>query len=91
MQHPVEAHLPALAGESVSQRDLRVRTRPAGPQPVEVATFQTQYSQNMAEILAYTALPMMPALGFSVLAERHFIGAEPSAAPSKAERRARAI
>jgi len=29
MQHPVEAHLPALAGESVAQRRLDVRARPA--------------------------------------------------------------
>jgi raffinose/stachyose/melibiose transport system permease protein len=43
--------------------------------PLGVATFQTQYSQNTAEILAYTALSMLPALGFFVLAERHFVGA----------------
>ena len=32
MQHPVEADLPALAGESVSQRRLDIRARPAHPQ-----------------------------------------------------------
>jgi hypothetical protein len=32
MQHPAEAHLPARAGESVSQRDLDIRARPADPQ-----------------------------------------------------------
>jgi len=39
-----------------------------------VATFQTQYAQDMASILAYTALSMLPALGCFVLAERHLVG-----------------
>ena len=37
--------------------------------PLGVATFQTQYSQDTARIFAFTALSMVPALGFFVLAE----------------------
>lgn len=42
--------------------------------PLGVATFQTQYSQDTARILAFTALSMLPALGLFVLAERHLVG-----------------
>src|SRR5215831_6185848 len=38
-----------------------------------VATFQTQYSQDTARIFAFTALSMVPALGFFVLAERRIV------------------
>jgi raffinose/stachyose/melibiose transport system permease protein len=41
--------------------------------PLGVATFQTQYSQDTARILAFTALSMVPALGFFVLAERRIV------------------
>ena len=41
--------------------------------PLGVATFQTQYSQDTARIFAFTALSMVPALGFFVLAERHIV------------------
>jgi raffinose/stachyose/melibiose transport system permease protein len=41
--------------------------------PLGVATYQTQYSQDTARILAFTALSMVPALGFFVLAERRIV------------------
>jgi raffinose/stachyose/melibiose transport system permease protein len=42
--------------------------------PLGVATFQTQYTQDTALILAYTSLSMVPALVFFVLAERRIVG-----------------
>jgi raffinose/stachyose/melibiose transport system permease protein len=42
--------------------------------PLGVATFQSQYSQDTARVLAFTALSMLPALGFFVLAERRIVG-----------------
>jgi len=42
--------------------------------PLGVATFQTQYSQDTARILAFTAVSMIPALGFFVFAERRIVG-----------------
>ncbi len=42
--------------------------------PLGVATFQSQYSQDTARVLAFTALSMVPALGFFVLAERRLVG-----------------
>jgi raffinose/stachyose/melibiose transport system permease protein len=42
--------------------------------PLGVATFQSQYSQDTARILAFTALSMVPALGVFVLAERRIVG-----------------
>ncbi|MFI9454697.1 carbohydrate ABC transporter permease [Amycolatopsis sp. NPDC052450] len=39
-----------------------------------VATFQSQYSQDTARVLAFTALSMIPALAFFVLAERRIVG-----------------
>ncbi|MCX5213925.1 carbohydrate ABC transporter permease [Kitasatospora sp. NBC_00240] len=42
--------------------------------PLGVATFQSQYSQDTAGILAFTALSMLPALAFFVFAERRIIG-----------------
>lgn len=42
--------------------------------PLGVATFQSQYSQDTARILAFTALSMVPALGFFVFAERQIVG-----------------
>ncbi|KIQ66707.1 thiamine ABC transporter ATP-binding protein [Kitasatospora griseola] len=42
--------------------------------PLGVAAFQSQYSQDTAGILAYTALSMLPALGFFVFAERRIVG-----------------
>ena len=42
--------------------------------PLAVANFQTQYAQDTAKILAFTALSMVPALGCFVLAERHLVG-----------------
>ncbi len=42
--------------------------------PLGVATFQTQYSQDTASILAFTALSMIPALTFFMLLERHIVG-----------------
>lgn len=41
--------------------------------PLGVATYQSQYSQDTARIFAFTALSMVPALGFFVLAERHIV------------------
>lgn len=42
--------------------------------PLGVLNFSTQYSQDVAAVLAYTALSMVPALLFYVLAERQLIG-----------------
>ncbi len=42
--------------------------------PLGVASFQSQYTQDTSRILAFTALSMLPALGFFVLAERRLIG-----------------
>ena len=42
--------------------------------PLGVADFQTQYSQDTARILAFTALSMVPALTFFVFAERRIVG-----------------
>lgn len=41
--------------------------------PLGVATFQSQYSQDVARTLAFTALSMVPALAFFVLAERRIV------------------
>lgn len=42
--------------------------------PLGVATYQSQYSQDTASILAFTGLSMAPALAFFVLAERRIVG-----------------
>lgn len=42
--------------------------------PLGVATFQSQYSQDTARVLAFTALSVVPALGFFVFAERRIVG-----------------
>ena len=42
--------------------------------PLGVATFQSQYSQDTASILAFTALSIVPALVFFIFAERHIVG-----------------
>jgi len=42
--------------------------------PLGVATFQSTYSQNTASIFAFTALSMLPALAFFVLAQRRIVG-----------------
>jgi raffinose/stachyose/melibiose transport system permease protein len=42
--------------------------------PLGVATFQTQYSQDLARILAFTGVSMIPALLFFVFAERRLVG-----------------
>ncbi|NJC66594.1 carbohydrate ABC transporter permease [Planosporangium flavigriseum] len=42
--------------------------------PLGVATFQSQYSQDTARILAFTALSMVPALAFFSFAERRIVG-----------------
>ena len=42
--------------------------------PLGVANFQTEYSQDTARILAFTALSMLPALVFFVFAERRIVG-----------------
>jgi raffinose/stachyose/melibiose transport system permease protein len=41
--------------------------------PLGVATFQSEYSQNTAAIFAFTALSMLPALAFFVLAQRRIV------------------
>lgn len=38
-----------------------------------MANFQTQYAQNTASILAFTALSMLPALGCFIFAQRHLV------------------
>jgi raffinose/stachyose/melibiose transport system permease protein len=42
--------------------------------PLGTAVFSSQYSSDTARILAFTALSMLPALSFFVLAERRMIG-----------------
>jgi raffinose/stachyose/melibiose transport system permease protein len=42
--------------------------------PLGVAAFQSQYSQDTAKVLAFTALSMVPALGFFLVAERRIVG-----------------
>ncbi|HEV2345004.1 MAG TPA: carbohydrate ABC transporter permease [Actinocrinis sp.] len=42
--------------------------------PLGVATFQSQYSQDTARVLAFTALSMLPALAFLAIAERRIVG-----------------
>jgi raffinose/stachyose/melibiose transport system permease protein len=42
--------------------------------PLGVATFQTQYTQDTARVLAFTALSMLPALCFFIFAERRIVG-----------------
>ena len=41
--------------------------------PLGVAVFQSTYSQNTAAIFAFTALSMLPALAFFVLAQRRIV------------------
>lgn len=42
--------------------------------PLGVLNFSTQYSQDVAAVLAYTSLSMLPALVFYVFAERQLVG-----------------
>jgi raffinose/stachyose/melibiose transport system permease protein len=42
--------------------------------PLAVANYASQFSQNTAGILAYTALSMLPALGCFVFFQRHLVG-----------------
>jgi len=42
--------------------------------PLGVANYYSQYTADTARILAFTALSMVPALGFFVLAERRIVG-----------------
>jgi len=42
--------------------------------PLGVSNYSSQYTQDTARILAFTALSMVPALGFFVLAERRIVG-----------------
>ena len=41
--------------------------------PLGVATFQTEYSQNTASIMAFTSLSILPALGFFLIAQRQLV------------------
>ncbi|GAA2288226.1 carbohydrate ABC transporter permease [Nonomuraea roseoviolacea subsp. roseoviolacea] len=42
--------------------------------PLGVQQFQGQYTSDIARVLAYLVLAMLPALGFYAVAERHLIG-----------------
>src|SRR3954452_4005772 len=42
--------------------------------PLGVAAFQSEYTQDTARILAFTALSMVPSLAFFVFAERRIVG-----------------
>lgn len=42
--------------------------------PLGVAQYASEYTQDTARILAFTALSMVPALGFFVIAERRIVG-----------------
>ncbi len=44
------------------------------PLPLGVTQFSTQYSQDTAAVLAYTALAMIPALAFFLIAEKRIVG-----------------
>ena len=39
-----------------------------------MANFQSTYSQDTASVFAFTALSMLPALAFFVLAQRRIVG-----------------
>ncbi len=43
--------------------------------PLGVAAFQTQYSQDTARVLAFSALSVLPTLVFFLAAERRIVGA----------------
>ncbi|MFL6075786.1 MAG: carbohydrate ABC transporter permease [Mycobacteriales bacterium] len=43
--------------------------------PLGVTTFQAEHTEDTARIMAFTALSMLPALGFFILAERRIVGA----------------
>jgi raffinose/stachyose/melibiose transport system permease protein len=42
--------------------------------PLGVMNFSTQYTSDIARVLAFTTLAMIPALGFYVVAERQLVG-----------------
>jgi raffinose/stachyose/melibiose transport system permease protein len=42
--------------------------------PLGVATFQSQYSQDTAGVMAFTALSIVPAVVFLAFAERRIVG-----------------
>jgi raffinose/stachyose/melibiose transport system permease protein len=42
--------------------------------PLGVMNFSTQYTTDIARVLAYTTLAMVPALLFYVIAERQLVG-----------------
>ena len=42
--------------------------------PLAVANFLTERAQNTTSILAFTALSMLPALGYFIFAQRHLVG-----------------
>jgi raffinose/stachyose/melibiose transport system permease protein len=57
------------------QLPLLVLSEPSGyTLPLGVATYASQYTQDTARVLAFTALSMIPALAFFVLAERRIVG-----------------
>jgi raffinose/stachyose/melibiose transport system permease protein len=43
--------------------------------PLGVTNFQSEHTEDTARIMAFTALSMLPALGFFILAERRIVGA----------------
>lgn len=54
---------------------LLILSDPAGwTLPLGVANYTSQYTQDTARILAFTALSMLPALAFFVFAERRIVG-----------------
>jgi raffinose/stachyose/melibiose transport system permease protein len=42
--------------------------------PLGVMNFSTQYTSDIARVLAFTTLAMIPALGFYVVVERQLVG-----------------
>jgi raffinose/stachyose/melibiose transport system permease protein len=42
--------------------------------PLGVMNFSTEYTQDIARVLAFTTLAMIPALGFYLIAERQLVG-----------------
>ena len=59
--------MPDRAGETVPP------ARPVHPQ-TGVATFQSQYSQDTAGVMAFTTLSIVPTVDFPAIAERRLVG-----------------
>ena len=68
------SYLAALAILAITLVPLLFSSQNKFTLPLGVATFQSTYSQDTAAIFAFTALSMLPALGFFLLAQRRIVG-----------------